>query len=58
MSRDFFRLRSLVVQPRFQLSLAVRLVLFLFLYGAIIVYASLHLMAEAMYILPISCLTP
>ncbi len=58
MARDFFRLRSFVVQPRFQLSLAVRLLVFLFLYGVIIVYASLHLMAEAMYILPLNCLTP
>lgn len=58
MARDFFRRWTFVVQPRFQLALAGKLLLFLLVYAAIIVYVSLHSMAETMYILPLNCLTP
>jgi len=58
MAMHFFRRRTFVVQPRFQLALAAKLLLFLLVYAVIIVYSSLRSMAETMYILPLNCLTP
>jgi hypothetical protein len=58
MVHDFFRRRNFVIEPRFQLSMAAKLLVFLLLYASIIVYVSLRSMAEAIYILPLECLTP
>ena len=54
----FFRRRNFVIDPRFQLLLAGKGVSYVFLFGTIIVYASLQSMAETINILPLSCLTP
>ena len=54
----FFRRRNFVPNPRFQFLLAGKGVSYVFLFGAIIVYASLQSMAETINILPLSCLTP
>ena len=59
MNHSFFRRRKFLVQPRFQLALAGKALVFLFLYTAIItVYLNLKLMAETIYVLPSDCLTP
>jgi hypothetical protein len=54
----FFGRRKFLIRPRFQLLFASKAVSILFLYSAAITYASLHSMAEAIYILPFACLTP
>ena len=54
----FLRRRNFVIDPRFQLLLAGKGVSYVFLFGTIIVYASLQSMAETIDILPLSCLTP
>ncbi|MGD0267315.1 MAG: hypothetical protein ABSD47_20565 [Candidatus Methylomirabilota bacterium] len=58
MNHSFFKRRTFLVQPRFQLALAGKALVFLFLYTAIIVYLNLKLMAETIYVLPFDCLTP
>jgi hypothetical protein len=58
MTHDFLRRRNFVVEPRSQLSMAAKLLVFLLLYSSIIVSASLRSMAETIYILPLNCLTP
>jgi hypothetical protein len=54
----FLRRRNFVPNPRFQFILAGKGLSYAFLYGAVIVYASLQSMAETINILPLSCLTP
>jgi len=58
MATHFFERRNFLVRPRFQLLLASKAVGFFFLYGAVFLYASLHAVAETIYILPFGCLTP
>jgi hypothetical protein len=58
MTYSFLRRKTFVVEPRFQLAMAAKLLLFLLVYATIIVYASLRSMAETIYILPLNCLTP
>lgn len=58
MNHAFFKRRKFLVQPRFQLALAGRALVFLFIYTAIIVYSNLNLMADTMNVLPFDCLTP
>ena len=58
MATHFFERRNFLVRPRFQLLLATKAVVFLLLYSAAITYASLHSVAETIYILPFGCLTP
>src|SRR3990172_1344238 len=58
MASNFFRRRNFVPNPRFQFLLAGRGLSYAFLFGAVIIYASLQSMAETINILPLSCLTP
>jgi len=58
MGSRFFQRRNFVPNPRFQFLLAGKGLSYAFLFGAIIVYASLQTMAETINILPLSCLTP
>ena len=57
MPSHFFERRNFLIRPRFQLLFASKAVGFLFLYAAAITYASVHSVADTIYILPISCLT-
>jgi hypothetical protein len=58
MNHSFFKRRKFLAQPRFQLALAGKALVFLFLYTAIIMYLNLKLMAETINVLPFDCLTP
>ena len=58
MDSKFFRRRNFVPNPRFQFLLAGKGLSYAFLFGAVIIYASLQSMAESIDILPLSCLTP
>ncbi len=58
MGSRFFQRRNFFINPRFQFLLAGKGLSYAFLFGAVIIYASLQTMAETIDILPLSCLTP
>ena len=54
----FLRRRKYLVNPRFQLLLAAKAVVLVFLFSGVLIYSSAMTTAETIYILPFSCLTP
>ena len=58
MASNFFRRRNFVPNPQLQFLLAGKGLSYAFLFGTVIIYASLQSMAGTIDILPLSCLTP